>query len=65
MKFENKNKNLKLNFVFFINCLYSFYSSVENKKFSFKDENILVNGLNNGIYYTLNEINSLENGDNN
>ena len=64
VKFENKNKNLKLNFVFFINCLYSFHSPVESKKFSFKDENILVNGLNNGINYALNEINSLENEDN-
>ena len=59
LKFENTNENLKINFAFYINCTYLIKLPNNSNIFSFKDENILINELNNGINYTLNEINSI------
>ena len=64
IKFENINKKLKKDFVFSINCTYFLTLPNTINKLSFIDENILVNGLNNGISYVISDINTFNDSNN-
>ena len=64
IKFENINKKLKKDFVFSINCTYFLTLPNTINKLSYIDENILVNGLNNGISYIISDINTFNDSNN-
>ena len=60
IKTQNTSYSLNSNGTFNIDCYYIFYSPNGTNKSSFKDDNILVNGINGkcqGFYYFINEIN--------
>ena len=57
LKFETENF---LNNIFNVNCHYNIQIVNENETSNFKDENILENGLKEGIMFAINEINSYE-----
>ena len=60
IKILNTSYSLNSNGAYNIDCYYIFYSPNGANKFSFKDDNILVNGINGkcqGFYYFINEIN--------
>jgi hypothetical protein len=47
--------------IYNITCKYSFYNPIDNKPFIYKDENILINGINSnyqGFYFMLSDINN-------
>ena len=59
IKTFNTSYNLNSNGTYNIDCLYIFYSPKDDSKSSFKDDNILLNGINGkcqGFYYFINEI---------
>ena len=64
IKFENINKKLKKDFVFTINCTYFLTLPNTINKLSYIDENILVNGLNDGISYVISDINTFNDSNN-
>ena len=57
LKFEMENF---LSNIFYVNCLYNIQIDNETETLKFKDENILENGLKEGIMFAINEINSYE-----
>ena len=60
IKTQNTSYSLNSNGTYNIDCYYIFYSPNGTNKSSFKDDNILVNGINGkyqGFYYFINEIN--------
>ena len=60
IKTQNTSYSLNSNGSYNIDCYYIFYSPNGTNKSSFKDDNILVNGINGkcqGFYYFINEIN--------
>ena len=60
IKTYNTSYSLNSNGTYNIDCFYIFYSPKDSNKSSFKDDNILVNGINGkcqGFYYFINEIN--------
>lgn len=57
MKFNKEDKNDNLNSLYNITCRYIFFPLNGERLFTFIDENILVNGINQGFPFLINEIN--------
>ena len=60
---RNEGYNKKNNPLLNIKCIYFFYEPYENDISSYKDENILINGINStdqGFFFLLNDINRTE-----
>ena len=60
IKTINTSYNFNSNGTYNIDCYYIFYSPKDDNKSSFKDDNILLNGINGkcqGFYYFINELN--------
>ena len=55
LKFKTENF---LSNIFYVNCYYNIQIDNDTETLQFKDENILKNGLKEGIMYAINEINS-------
>ena len=57
---QENSENNNNNFISNINCEYTFYPPNSYKLFSYKDDNILINGINSyseGLFYLINKIN--------
>ena len=58
---KETNDNSTGSNIYNITCKYSFYNPIDNKPFIYKDENILINGINSnyqGFYFMLSDINN-------
>ena len=63
MEFNQEYINNNSNSIYNITCRYDFYPLNDDKLSSFVDENILVNGLNQGFPFLINEINDYNYGE--
>ena len=58
---KEKNDNSTGSNIYNITCKYSFYNPIDNKPFIYKEENILINGINSNyqvFYFMLSDINN-------